>query len=65
MTSRERANACNMRQYYWLYAVYNCATPNPRLVRVRDLFGNLLVKTKGSDLVSHAQATESEEDEHG
>jgi len=34
--------ACNMRQDYWLYAVYNCATPNPRLARVQDPFGNLL-----------------------
>jgi len=52
--------ACNMRQDYWLYAVYNCATSNPRLARVQDPFGNLLAKAKGSVLVSHAQITEAD-----
>jgi hypothetical protein len=56
----EWAKACNMRQDYWLYAVYNCATPNPRLARVQDPFGNLLAKAKGSVLVSHAQVAEAE-----
>ena len=40
---------------YWLYAAYECATPNPRLVRVQDPFGNLLAKAKGSVLIG-AQA---------
>ena len=31
VSANEWAKACNMRQDYWLYAVYNCATPNPRL----------------------------------
>jgi hypothetical protein len=51
---------CNMRQDYWLYAVYNCATPTPRLARVQDPFGNLLAKAKGSVLVSHAQVVKAE-----
>ena len=34
-----------------LYAK-DCATPNPRLVRVQDPFGNLLAKAKGSVLIS-------------
>jgi hypothetical protein len=59
-TECEWAKACNMRQNYWLYAVYNCATPNPRLARVQDPFGNLLAKAKGSVLVSHAQVAEAE-----
>ena len=46
-----------MRQDYWLYAAYNCATPNPRLARVQQ---NLLAKAKGSVLVSHAQVAEAE-----
>ena len=53
VSANEWAKACNMRQGYWLYAVYNCATPNPRLVRVQDPFGNLLAKAKGSVLISH------------
>ena len=60
VSANEWAKACNMRQDYWLYAVYNCATPNPRLARVQDPFGNLLAKAKGSVLVSHAQVAEAE-----
>ncbi|MBL0059007.1 MAG: DUF3883 domain-containing protein [Elusimicrobia bacterium] len=65
VSANEWAKACNMRQDYWLYAVYNCATPNPRLARVQDPFGNLLAKAKGSVLVSHAQVAEAEVDNHG
>jgi superfamily II DNA or RNA helicase len=60
VSANEWAKACNMREDYWLYAVYNCATPNPRLARVQDPFGNLLAKAKGSVLVSHAQVVEAE-----
>jgi len=52
ISANEWAKACNMRQDYWLYAVYECATPNPRLVRVQDPFGSLLAKAKGSVLIS-------------
>jgi len=52
VSANEWAKACNMRNGYWLYVVYDCATPNPRLVRVQDPFGNLLAKTKGSVLIS-------------
>ena len=51
VSANEWAKACNMRQGYWLYAVYDCATPSPRLVCVQDPFGNLLVKVKGSMLI--------------
>lgn len=60
VSANEWAKACNMRQDYWIYAVYNCATSNPRLARVQDPFGNLLAKAKGSVLVSHAQVAEAE-----
>jgi SNF2 family DNA or RNA helicase len=50
--ANEWAKACNMRQGYWLYAVYDCATPSPRLARVQDPFGSLLAKAKGSMLIS-------------
>jgi len=55
VSSNEWSAACNHREGYWLYAVYDCGTPAPRLVRVRDPFGNLLAKTKGSLLISTAQ----------
>ncbi len=52
ISANEWAKACNLRDGYWLYVVFDCATPNPRLVRVRDPFGALLAKTKGSVMVS-------------
>jgi SNF2 family DNA or RNA helicase len=58
VSANEWAKACNMRQDYWLYAVYNCATPNPRLARVQDPFGTLLAKAKGSVLVSARDVAE-------
>jgi len=39
--------------------VYDCATPSPRLVRVRDPFGALLVKAKGSVLIGAKQILEA------
>ena len=48
LQDNEWANACNLRGKYWLYVVFDCATPHPRLVRVRDPFGKLLAKTRES-----------------
>ena len=52
LSDNEWAKACNMRDRYWLYVVFNCATPSPRLVRICDPFGKLLVKA--SDATSYA-----------
>jgi hypothetical protein len=48
-----------MRDGYWLYAVYDCATPSPRLVRVKDPFGRVLAKLKGSVLISARELEEA------
>jgi hypothetical protein len=47
LTENEWAKACNRRDRYWLYVVFDCGTPHPRLLRVRDPFGKLVVKAKG------------------
>jgi superfamily II DNA or RNA helicase len=52
VSANEWARACNLRGEYWLYVVYDCATPKPRLVRVRDPFGALLAKAKGGVVVT-------------
>ena len=46
LSENEWAKACNLRDGYWLYAVYDCATPRPRLVRVRDPFAKLLARSR-------------------
>ena len=48
MSDNEWAKACNLRDAYWLYVVFDCATPRPRLLRVRDPFGRLLAKSRES-----------------
>jgi hypothetical protein len=59
VTSNEWARAANLRDGYWLYAVYDCATPNPRLARVQNPFNALLAKAKGSMLISASQVQEA------
>ena len=48
LRENEWAKACNLRERYWLYVVFDCATPRPRLVRVRDPFAKLLMKERES-----------------
>jgi superfamily II DNA or RNA helicase len=52
VTENEWAKACNLRDRYWLYVVFDCATSQPRLVKVQDPFGRLLAKAKGSMLIA-------------
>ncbi|MBN1590757.1 MAG: DUF3883 domain-containing protein, partial [Pirellulales bacterium] len=61
VSSNEWARACNLREAYWLYVVYDCGTPNPQLIRLQDPFGSLLAKTKGSVLISAASIRQSGE----
>ena len=52
-----------MGKAYWLYVVYDCATPAPRRVRVQDPFERLLAKAKGSFLIGPKQITEAATEE--
>ncbi len=55
LTENEWVQACNQRERYWLYVVYDCATASPRLLRVQDPFGKLIVKAKGSVVIGRAE----------
>ena len=46
VSDNEWAKACNLRSEYWLYVVYDCASPRPHLLRVRDPFEKLLVGSR-------------------
>ena len=50
MQTNEWKQACHMEDRYWLYVVFDCATPDPRLVRVRDPFSKLLAKSGESTM---------------
>ncbi len=56
MSENEWAKACNLRGSYWLYVVFDCATPHPRLVRVRDPFAKLLARGRESLVYSIPQS---------
>ena len=43
MEENEWKQACHWSDQYWLYVVLDCATPSPRLLRIRDPFGKLVV----------------------
>ena len=61
LTEKERVQACNHRDRYWLHVVYDFATPNPRLLRVQDPFGKLIVKAKGSVVIGRAEIVKAAE----
>jgi len=52
ITENEWAKACNLRGRYWLYVAYNCASSQPRLLRIQDPFGKLLIRARGGVLVN-------------
>jgi superfamily II DNA or RNA helicase/DNA-binding XRE family transcriptional regulator len=62
VSENEWAKACNLRDGYWLYVAFDCATPKPRLVRVRDPFGRLLARAKGSVLIQAGQIISAAEE---
>jgi hypothetical protein len=61
LTENEWVQACNHRDRYWLYVVFGCATPTPRLLRVQDPFGKLIVKAKGSVVIGKAEIVKAAE----
>ncbi len=61
LTENEWVQACNHRDRFWLYVVFDCATPNPRLVRVQDPFGKLIVKAKGSVIIGQGELIKAAE----
>ena len=63
VSENEWAKACNLRDGYWLYVVFDCATPRPRLVRVRDPFGRLLATAKGSVVIAGSEILSAATDE--
>jgi len=61
LTENEWARAANLRDRYWLYVVYECASANPRLLRVRDPFGTVMAKAKGGVVIGEQAIFEAAE----
>jgi hypothetical protein len=64
LTENEWIKACNLGPHYWLYVVYDCASPRPRLLRVQDPFRRLVVRTKGSVVIGAGAIVEAAEGDH-
>ena len=52
MEANEWTQACHLGDSYWLYVVFDCATPSPQLVRVRNPFHRLLANSRGTEAYS-------------
>jgi SNF2 family DNA or RNA helicase len=63
LTENEWVQACNHRHRYWLYVVFDCATPCPRLVRVQDPFGKLLVRARTRVVIAASEILDAAERE--
>ena len=62
ISENEWAKACNLREGYWLYAVFDCTGPRPRLVRVRDPFGRLRARAKIGVAIAESELLSAAED---
>jgi hypothetical protein len=59
LTENEWARACNLRDKYWLYVVFDCGGNQPRLFRVQDPFANLIAKARGSVVIGYGDIVRS------
>jgi hypothetical protein len=62
VSENEWAKACNLREQYWLYVVFDCASPRPRLQRIKDPWGVLTARIRGFTLDQEMISRVAEED---
>ncbi|MBP7688592.1 MAG: DUF3883 domain-containing protein [Thermoflexales bacterium] len=55
LTENEWPQACNLGEQYWLYVVYDCATPTPHLLRVQNPFKKLIARAKGGVVINEQE----------
>ena len=59
ISPNEWASACNHREHYWLYAVFDCATNSPQIIKVQDPFFKLIASASAfrltpEDVIKHS-----------
>ncbi len=62
-TDNELGRAMIEKEKYWLYVVYDCGTPQPRLYRVQDPFHTLIYRAKGSVLIQPQEIIQNAKDD--
>lgn len=55
LSENEWAKAATHGEKYWLYVVFDCGTPQPKLYRVQNPFRTLLFQAKGGVLIEEDQ----------
>jgi hypothetical protein len=55
LSENEWARACILRERYWLYVVFECASAAPRLFRVQDPFGRLVARERGGVIIEESE----------
>jgi len=61
LTGNEWSRGCNLRDRYWLYVVFDCGTPRPRLFRVQDPFYKLVATARGGVIIDESEIARSAE----
>jgi SNF2 family DNA or RNA helicase len=61
LTENEWSRACNLRGRYWLYVIYDCGSPNPRLLRVQNPFMKLIANAKGGVIIDDTEVRRTAE----
>jgi superfamily II DNA or RNA helicase/transcriptional regulator with XRE-family HTH domain len=61
VSDNEWAKACNLRERYWLYVVFNCAGAHPELHRIQDPFRKLIARAKGGMVLDASAILQSAE----
>ena len=59
LSTNEWTSACNLRNRYWLYVVFDCARQEPDLVKVQDPFGKLLASASGTIVIPSSAIREA------
>jgi Domain of unknown function (DUF3883) len=63
LSENEWVKACNLGEGYWLYVVFNCASPYPQIKRVQDPFSKLIARAKGSIVLDDRAIFEAAEND--
>jgi len=63
LSENEFVKACNLRDRYWLYVVFNCAYTTPMLRRVQDPFGKLIYHEKKRVIIDEMDIIHAAENE--
>ena len=61
LTSNEWSKACNLRDRYWLYCVFDCGTASPKLLKVRNPFEKLVAKAQGGVAITYGAVARASE----